>query len=85
MALIRNPLGLLGILPDAVAAEQEGGLRVALLQAVQQLPGVPPGGAVVKGQRHIFFFIRPLHRRRQKTQAQQQAENSPQPEHFLSI
>ena len=50
MALPETPLGLLGILPDSVAAEKKGGLYIPLVQAAGRTaaeyvwaypPGVP--------------------------------------------
>ena len=52
VALLQNSQGQLRVLPDAVAAEEKGGLHMPFPQSVQQCTGKPPGGAVVKGQRH---------------------------------
>ena len=52
MALGGNPLGELRVLPDAVAAQEKGGLYLPFLKAVQQRRGKPAGGPVVKGQGH---------------------------------
>ena len=40
MALVEDPLGVLGVFGDPVAAEKEGGFGIPLFQAVQQPPGI---------------------------------------------
>ena len=50
VARLGNPGCHIRILPNPVAAEEEGGLHAPFLQAVQQGGGKPAGGAVIKGQ-----------------------------------
>lgn len=85
MALALDALGLLGILLDAVAAQQEGSVGIPLLQAVQQPVGIPAGGAVVKGQGHIFGIVLRLRREHQQKHAAKQHGNSPHSAHILSL
>ena len=67
--LVHHPLGDVRVLLHPVAAQQERGLHPTLLKPVQQRSGKPAGGAVIKGQRHIFLPAGSLGRQRQKSQA----------------
>ena len=47
---------MIRVLLDPVAAQEESGLGIALLQSLQQSEGGITGGAVIKGQRYILDF-----------------------------
>ena len=66
------------ILPDAVAAEEKGGLDISCLQPLQKGLGKPAGGAVVKGQGHGGGLRPGSHREHQaeKKQTQQLSQEN---------
>jgi hypothetical protein len=57
MPLFKNPPGQRRVFPHPVTTEQERGADLPFRQPVQQFPGVPPGGTVVKSQSHIPLLL----------------------------
>ena len=81
MALLCDPLCQFRILPDAVAAEEEGSFYIPFRQPIQQRPGESPGGAIVKGQCHSGRSG--IHRKHQQKAQKQRRENFSHKTHLL--
>ena len=66
-----------GILGDAVAAQQEGRFCVPVPQSLQQVPCISPGRTVIKGKGYIPGRLSRVGTDRQQEQTKNQCNNPP--------